>query len=117
MPSKREQFYDDQFSKGKSRFEAVAKDVLRIYSSNQKTRYVFDNEKGLGCGLNKGMMYRLICFREQSNYDSKSAEMFQYGDINQHVSNHVENVILLTKVNSEKQLKQQDGYMIECIDF
>ena len=70
--------------------------------ATRKTRYVFDNEKGLGCGLNKGMMYRLICFREQSNYDSKSAEMFQYGDINQHVSNHVENVILLTKVNSEK---------------
>ena len=105
MPSKREQFYDDQFSKGKSRFEAVAKDVLRIYIyivATRKTRYVFDNEKGLGCGLNKGMMYRLISFREQSNYDSKSSEMFQYGDINQHVSNHVENVILLTKVNSEK---------------
>ena len=104
MPSKREQFYDDQFSKGKSRFEAVAKDVLRIFIyivATRKTRYVFDNEKGLGCGLNKGMMYRLICFREQSNYDSKSSEMFQYGDINQDVSGHVENVILLNKVNTE----------------
>lgn len=80
MPSKRKQFYDDQFSKGKSRLEAVAKDMLRIYSSNQKS---------------------LICFREQSNYDSKSAEMFQYGDTNQDVSGHVENVILLTKVNTK----------------
>ena len=69
--------------------------------ATRKTRYVFDNEKGLGCGLNKGMMYRLICFREQSNYDSKSAEMLQYGDINQDVSGHVENVILLNKVNTE----------------
>lgn len=46
-------------------------------------------------------MYRLICFREQSNYDSKSAEMLQYGDINQDVSGYVENVILLNKVNTE----------------
>ena len=59
MPSKREQFYDDQFSKGKSRFEAVAKDVLRIFIyivATRKTRYVSDNKKGLGCGLNKGKM-------------------------------------------------------------
>ena len=63
MPSKREQFYDDQFSKGKSRFVAVEKDVLRIYIyiyiyivATRKTRYVSDNKKGLGCGLNKGKM-------------------------------------------------------------
>ena len=42
-------------------------------------------------------MCRLICFREQLKIGSKSGEMFQYGDINQHVSCHVEMVVLLSK--------------------
>ena len=42
-------------------------------------------------------MCRLICFREQSKIGSKSGEMFQYCDINQHVSCHVETVVLLSQ--------------------
>ncbi len=34
--------------------------------ATRKTRYVSKNYKGLGCGLDKGKMRRLICFREQS---------------------------------------------------
>lgn len=62
-----------------------------------KTRYVPDNEQGLDCGLNKGIMCRLICFREQPKIDTKLGEMFQYGDNNQHVSSHVETVCLLSR--------------------
>ena len=61
--------------------------------ATSKTRYVSDNEKGLGCGLNKGKMCRLICFREQSKIGSKWDDMFRYCDINQHVSSQVETAL------------------------
>lgn len=70
-----------------------------------KTRYVSDNEKGLGCGLNKSKMYRLICFREQSKIGSKWGDMFRYCDINQHVSSHVETVVLLSKLNAKQHIE------------
>ena len=46
-------------------------------------------------------MRRLICFRELSNFGSKYAEMFQYGDIDQHVSSHVETIVLLSHKSSD----------------
>ena len=70
--------------------------ILYIVAT-RKTRYVPYNEKGLGCGLNKGKMCRLICFREQSKIGSKRGDMFRDCDINQHVSSHIESICVLTK--------------------
>ena len=55
-------------------------------------------------------MRRLICIREQSKIGSKSGEMFQYNDINQHVSSHVETVVLLSH-------KKPDGYINVKVEF
>ena len=39
-------------------------------------------------------------FRKQAIFGSKYTDMFQYGDINQHVSSHVECVALLVRDDS-----------------
>ena len=50
-------------------------------------------------------MCRLICFRGQSKIGSKLSEMFRYCDINQHVSSHVETVVLLSQLKPDDTIE------------